>query len=233
MKKQNFKNRVFKGIISIVILFLYSANIYAAKDIIVDHDQKTITITANFVTFAPMKLTLYDAADLWNVQSGKYLYQIESGDSTRFYTVNFSILVHDDPENDVALNFVSIVPKENKHCKARKRNVKRADFDVYDEPAGITDGSFIAINEHFKNNKYVLAHEMGHNLGLTHSEGLMHTHTGSNSITIFNISESLAQLQECFVDKKNTLRKKIDLGNVPYKISYIGVVANQEKNIIS
>lgn len=77
------------------------------------------------------------------------------------------------------------------------------------------------------------AHEMGHNLGLTHSEGLMHTHTGGNSITIFNISESLAQLQECFVEKTNTLRKKIELGIVPDKISYVGVVANHEEPIIS
>lgn len=233
MKKPNITNRTLTGIVSMMIFMLCSANMHAAKDIIVDHDQKTITLTANFVTFAPMKLTLYDAADLWNAQSGKYLYQIQSGDSTCFYTVNFSILVNEDPENDVALNFVTIIPDDNKFCKARKRNGRRADPDVYDEPAGIADGKVIAINERYKNNKYVLAHEMGHNLGLTHSEGLMHTHTGSNSITIFNISESLAQLQECFVEKTNTLRKKIELGIVPDRISYVGVVANHEEPIIS
>ena len=233
MKKQNIKNPTLIGTISIVILFLFSVNMYAAKDIIVDHDQQTITITANFVTFAPMKLTLYDAADLWNAESGKYLYEIQSGDSTCFYTVHFLILVNEDPENDVAINFVTLIPDDANLCKVRKRNGRKGARDVYEQPAGITDGKVIAINERFKNNKYVLAHEMGHNLGLTHSEGLMHTHTGSSSITIFNVTESLAQLQDTFVEKKSTLRKKIELGVAPENISYLGVVPNHTSSGIS
>jgi len=224
MKKQFLTNYSLRGIISLFMLLLSSVNIFAAKDIIVDHDQKTITLTANFVTFAPIKLTLYDAADLWNEQSGKYLYEIQSGDSTCFYTVNFLIMVNEDPENDVALNFVTIIPNDNHLCSARKRASRKSKRNMYDQPAGITDGTTIALNERFKNNKYVLAHEMGHNLGLTHSEGLMHTHTGSTSITVFNIIESLAQLQDSFIEKNSTLRKKVELGAVPERLHYIGIV---------
>lgn len=233
MKKQIITNQTVRGLISVIILVLYSIYAYAAKDIIVDHDQKSITLTANFVTFAPIKLTLYDAADLWNTQSGKYLYKIQTGDSTCYYTVNFIIMVNEDTENDVALNFVTIIPDDNKLCRARQRTCRKSNRNMNEKPAGITDGTVIAINERFKNNKYILAHEMGHNLGLTHSEGLMHTHTGSNSITIFNITESLAQLQDSFVDKNSTLRKKVELGAVPEKINYIGIVLNSEQSIIS
>jgi len=233
MKKQFITNHSLRGIISLLMLFLTSVSMFAEKDIIIDHDQKTITLTANFVTFAPIKLTLYDAADLWNKQSGKYLYEIQSGDSTCFYTVNFLIMVNEDPENDVALNYVTIIPHDNQLCSERKRTCRKSNRNMYDQPAGITDGKTIALNERYKNNKYVLAHEMGHNLGLTHSEGLMHSHTGSSSITVFNIIESLAQLQESFVEKNSTLRKKVELGAVPEKLHYIGVVPISYQSIIS
>ena len=211
----------------ILVVLSLSIPVYAAKDIIVDHNVQTITIAANFVTFAPIQETLHEAAALWNVESGKYFYEIQTPDTILFYAVNFNLVVNDDPFGDLALNIVSVIPDKSKLCKKRKQSATNA-VSVYDKPVGISDGTHIGINERFKDDKYILAHEMGHNLGLTHSEGLMHTHVGCQSITIFNIEESLAQLHNSIIDQKNTLRKKVEKGNVPDQMYYVGVVANDK-----
>lgn len=217
----------FLLIAKLLVVLTLSISVYAAKDIIVDHNVQTITIAANFVTFAPIQETLYEAAALWNVESGKYFYEIQTPDTILFYAVNFNLVVNDDPFGDLALNIVSVIPDKNKLCKKRRKSVTNS-VSVYDKPVGISDGTHIAINERYKDDKFILAHEMGHNLGMTHSDGLMHTHVGCRSITIFNIEESLAQLHDSFIDTKNTLRRKVEMGDVPNQLYYVGVVTNDK-----
>ena len=45
---------------------------------------------------------------------------------------------------------------------------------------------------------------------------------------LFRSEESLAQLHDSFIDTKNTLRRKVEMGDVPNQLYYVGVVTNDK-----
>ena len=199
-----------KTLIAIIMSIAISVQAFAAQDIIVNHVKKTVTIQANFVSVAPITETLHQAAELWNSRSGKYFCNIDTNDGLEKYTVNFKVVVNNDMTKDLASNVITILPNNHKLFN-KSKTTNYNDIKVTKKTVCITDGKVIGISEAYKNNKYVLAHEMGHNLGLKHAEELPCCHFGSKDIAIFEITSSVTQLANANSEKDSTTGRRIEL----------------------
>lgn len=188
------------------ILFFFTLNLYAEKNVKIDHENKSITISANYTTFMPIIKTLKDAVAVWNEQSGLFTYPIKKDGIAIKYKVFFNLLVNSDFNNtSIAQNEVSVVPKNTKYSRKRYKEIN-ANENAIVSAVGLTDGKFIIITEDYKNNIYVLAHEIGHTLGVSHSTGLMGETLGEKSFSYLYIKEILSKIKEMKPAKKGTIR---------------------------
>lgn len=146
-------------------------------DIVINHDNQTITIRGNFTTLSGNEKTLQKAADNWNAQSGKFSYMVGKGDDAISYAVNFEVSVN-NPSTDVAENGVQVLSDDNRNFQERTETINGEEITI--KPQGVSDGKNFAMKESQKGNSQKTAHEMGHNLGMNHSSGLMGKEGGKN-----------------------------------------------------
>lgn len=147
--------------------------------IIIDHAARTITITGQFTYNSGMDgTTMQEAADNWNGQSGKFSYVIGKGEGAVSYSISFDVQVTEMKEvgaplsSDAPLNNVSVLPDNNPFFAERKE-IASDGTEKKIMPAGVSNGKDFALKESQKKDAQKTAHEMGHNLGMSHTTGLM------------------------------------------------------------
>ncbi|MCK9450615.1 MAG: RHS repeat-associated core domain-containing protein [Bacteroidales bacterium] len=155
-------------------------------DIVIDHDQQSITVQANFITFSGNDNTIQGSADTWNAQSGKFNYVVGSGDDAIPYSVNFKLSVNDESNEASADNMISVAPDDSKVFTDRARTEDGNDVTV----GGISDGVSILMPESQKESVQKTSHEIGHNLGMGHTSGLM-AKTGGKKLKAESVNETL------------------------------------------
>jgi len=199
------------GILCLALMMV--CRMYADKDIIVDHDNQTITIAADFVTYDPIEKTMKAAVAVWNAQSGRYNFEVEVDGKALLYTVNFCLTVNQQIEQE-PINTVSIIP-ENARFNYKKIWKNHDNCELSDQTAGLSDGRTIVINAAFTDDIYVMAHEMGHNLGISHSIGLMDPHLAGKYIPARSIRDALSPLTRLCYSIHNQSKEDIfSAGNV-------------------
>ena len=156
-------------------------------DVVINHDQKTITIQANFKSFSGNTNTIQEAANNWNAQSGKFNYVVGEGDKSISYSVNFAFSVNDET-NASAENFISVLPDDAKVFTDRT-SVDRDGNTTTAE--GLSDGKNIAVKESNSDNSQIAAHEMGHNLGMEDNTGVMKGQVGGKTLENKSVKETL------------------------------------------
>ncbi|MDP4280870.1 MAG: DUF6443 domain-containing protein [Bacteroidota bacterium] len=156
-------------------------------DVVINHDQKSITIQANFKSFSGNTSTIQEAANNWNAQSGKFNYVVGDGDKSISYSVNFAFSVNDET-NASAENFISVLPDDAKVFTDRT-SVDRDGNTTTAE--GLSDGKNIAVKESNSDNSQIAAHEMGHNLGMEDNTGVMKGQVGGKTLENKSVKETL------------------------------------------
>jgi len=157
-------------------------------DVVLNHEDKTITIRADF-TAIKGKAGIQQAAANWNAQSGKFNYIVGKGKDAIEYSVNFDIQVN-SPDENIAENSMQIAPDNAKIFEPRIETNRDGD-EVIITPQGASDGRNFAVRESQKENSNVIGHEMGHNLGMTHDKGLMKENIGGTRLSKTNVKETL------------------------------------------
>src|SRR5574344_1066296 len=124
-------------------------------EVVVDEENKTITISAMFYTTNENEKKLQAGLDAWNSQSGKYEYT--TGEKT--YTVNFDLRLSTDNDfygrgtGTQGKNMVQFLDKVM-NGGIERRGVTEDGFDIH-------------ISRKFKTTMFrTLCHEIGHTLGI-------------------------------------------------------------------
>ncbi len=198
-------------IVALIICMTVSMQLMAENDIVVDHNNKTVTLVANFVSPAPIEKALIKAAELWNSKSKKNTCEMLVNGKKVKYAIHFKLVVNQNPLSDMAVNVVTVIPDLHPFFYA-KTTVDTYGNEQTDRVVCVSDGKVIGVSSLYKNDKYVLAHEMGHNLGLCHGEGRKCCYFGEKDLAIFNFSKSVSDLADSS-NKSTTTRKIIELGN--------------------
>lgn len=154
-------------------------------DIVIDHEKQNIIIAANFNTISGNINTMQTSAEDWNNQSGKFNYVIGKGDEAVSYSINFEISVQ-NPGN-AADNMVSVLD-DNATVFSERTRIDSDGNKVTAE--GLADGQNIAVKESNSQNSQIMSHEMGHNLGMSDSRGIMRT-VGGQSLQRRSVRETL------------------------------------------
>lgn len=201
-----------KILVAIVLCSTVALQALANHDVVVNHNNKSVTILANFVSPAPIEKSMLKAADLWNNRNGKDKCLISVNGQQKEYAVYFKIVVNKNPLSDTATNVITVIP--NNHPFFKQKTLLNENGEVIMSNAiSVNDGKTIGISNNYRNNKFVLAHEMGHTMGLKHKNTRKCCQFGPEDLAVFQLSESVTNLALNNQSFKNQTRKHIEIGS--------------------
>lgn len=201
-----------KILMAIVLCSTVALQVFANHDVVVNHNNKTVTILANFISPAPIDKSMLKAADLWNKKSGKTKCLISVNGQEKEYSIHFKLVINNNPLSDTAVNVITVIPNNHIFFK-QKSSLNDKGEVVINRAISVNDGKTIGVSNAYKNNKYVLAHEMGHSLGLKHKISEKCCQFSSGDLAIFQLSESASMLATNMQTTKNQTRKHIEIGS--------------------
>ena len=189
-------------------------------DTVINHDQRTIIIKADFATYSDAQATqtLQNSAADWNAQSGKFNYVVGEGENVIYYSVNFDITVNQSG-NGIAENGMTVLPDNSKLFQERTESDASGN-EIKIQPQGASDGKTFAVKQSQSANVNVTSHEMGHNLGMNDTgTGLMKSTTGGTTLKGKNVTETLGHSQVGQGRKNSTvnaqLKSRQEIGTAP------------------
>lgn len=197
---------------ALILCITFSMQIFASNDVIVDHNNKTVTVVANFISSSPITKSMNKAAELWNSKSGKYHCEMLVNGQKMDYAIHFKLVVNQNPLSDTALNVIAVLPDYHPFF-ALKTSVNANGDELSERAVSVTDGRTIGISTFYRNNKYVLAHEMGHALGLCHKAGGKCCYFSEKEVAMFEVEQSVTDLAVLVNKKHKSTRKFVELGS--------------------
>lgn len=204
-----------KILIAAAMILSLATQIKANRDVVVDHSNRTVTVLANFISPAPIQNSMLEAANLWNYSSGKNVCQIPINGKDVNYTIHFRLVVNKSPLSDTALNIITVLPDNHLFFKSKQSFNSDGD-EIITKAISVNDGKMIGISNSYKNDINVLAHEMGHLLGLVHAENQKCCHFDEGYFEVFQLSESVSNLATNSSKLITNTRKYTEVGDVSF-----------------
>lgn len=128
------------------------------------------------------------------------------------YAIHFKLVVNQNPLSDTAVNVIAVLPDYHPFF-ALKTSVNANGDELSERAVSVTDGRTIGISTFYRNNKYVLAHEMGHALGLCHKAGGKCCYFSEKEVAMFEVAQSVTDLAVLVNKKHKSTRKFVELGS--------------------
>ncbi len=199
--------------VALIMCITFSMQLFASQDIVVDHSNKTVTILANFISSSPITKSMNQAADIWNSKSGKYHCEMLVDGKKVNYAIQFKLVVNQNPLSDTVVNVIAVLPNNHPFFN-EKTSVDENGVEQTNKVVGVTDGKTIAISSSYKNNKYMLAHEMGLAIGLNHKDSSKSRFINVRGFENFELEKSVSNLATYNGEKHKTTRKYTELGGM-------------------
>jgi hypothetical protein len=188
------KKAILKSIMISISIFTMVSTIKAEKIVSFDHQSKTITVSANFISFNKNNEALKDAISYWNNLSGRYTQNIFNNEGLETYEVIFDLTLNKPNADEKSNNVFSVVPNEHYLFKKNKMIYKEGlEFPV--KSIAASDGYIIAVTKDYSNDKDVIAREIAYNLGLFKTE------SGIHDLTNLDLEKDLS-IENSILDKK-------------------------------
>ena len=153
-------------------------------DVVVDNDNKTITIKAVYYTANKDREKLQQGLDEWNSQSGKYSFVRGKGEEKISYTINFELTIADGDFESTA-EAAEAMPLDG------STNLFSFNDNIDESERGITRGGRV-IEVRTDAPSRTIPHEIGHTIGIGHfPDGLMQSGGDGTMISTNYIASSL------------------------------------------
>lgn len=163
------KKTILKSIMISLSIFTLASMTKAEKNVFFDHQNKTVTISANFVSFNKNNDAIKDAINYWNSLSGQYNQEIFNEQGLESYKVKFELTLNKPNADERSNNVFCVVPNDH-YLFNKNKSIYKEGIEYPVKTVAVSDGYIIAVTRQYVNDKDVIAREIGYNLGFFKSE---------------------------------------------------------------